>query len=167
MPLAKAILDALTDDTRSSSPYVYDKILSLAFRSPRVTCQDMHNKRLDYPFLTRMGPNLWRNWALSSSNFSIYGGEAPKITEHVLADIRPGDRKTLTKRARGGEFLRGMKMQELREASPQVYEAVVAATQEMEFGSCVDCEHCRRGVMTESGCVSASKVIMAVVDTEG
>ena len=30
--------------------------------------------------------------------------------------------------------------------SPQMYEALVAATSGMGFGSCADCEHCRNGV---------------------
>ena len=32
------------------------------------------------------------------------------------------------------------------EMSPQMYEALVAATAGMGLGSCADCEHCRNGV---------------------
>lgn len=68
----------------------------------------------------------------------------------MLADLRPGDRKILAEGAQGGELLRSKKMQELREASPQTYEALVAATAGMEVGSCVDYEHCRRGLKIEN-----------------
>lgn len=153
MPSAKAILAELMDDTKTSSPGMHDKILTLAFSSPIVTFQDMHNERLDSPILARMGSHLSKVWAKMGPELErsfTYGEKAGKIPEHVLADLRPGNRKILAEGAQGGEFLRSKKMQELREVSPQMYEALVAATAGMEVGSCADCEYCRAGVKIEN-----------------
>lgn len=152
MPSAKAILTELTDDSKTS-PGMHDKILTLAFCSPTVTIQDMRNERLDSPILGRMGSHLSKVWDKMGTELErsfIYGEEASKIPEHVLADIRPGNRKILAEESQGREFLRSRKMQELRKVSPQIYEALVAATAGVEVGSCADCEHCRRGVKIEN-----------------
>lgn len=153
MPSAKAILAELMDDSKTTPPSMHDKILSLAFSSPTVIVQDMRNERLDSPVLARMGSHLSKMCDKMGPELErslVYGEEAGKIPEHVLADIRPGNRKVLAEDSQGGEFLRSKKMLELREASPQMYEALVAATAGMEVGSCANCEHCRRGVKIEN-----------------
>lgn len=152
MPLAKAILDELLDDSRPP-PDMHDKILSLAFISPTVTFQDSRNERLDPPILARMGSHLSKIWDKMGPELErslVYGEEAGKIPEDILADIRPGNRKILAEGTQGGEFLRSKKMQELREVSPEMHRALVAAAAGMEVGSCADCEHCRSVVKIES-----------------
>ena len=149
MPSVKALLDQLADDSKAFPPGMHDKILSLAFCSPTVIYQDTHNERLDSPILARLGSHLSKMWGKMGPELErclIYSEEAGNIPEHVLADIRPGHRRILAEGRQGGEFLRSKKMQELREVSPEMYEALVAATAGLEVGSCADCEDCRRGV---------------------
>ena len=40
--------------------------------------------------------------------------------------------------------------QELKEVNPQMYQAFLAATASMKFGSCADCEHCGKRVVNEN-----------------
>ena len=153
MPSVKAILAELMDDSKASSPGMHDKILTLAFSSPMVTYQDMHNERLDSPILARMGSHLSKMWAMMGPELErsfVYGEEAGKNPEHMLADLRSGNPRILAEGTQGGEFLRSKKMQELRQVSPQMYEALVAATAGIQVGSCADCEHCRAGVKIEN-----------------
>lgn len=153
MPSAKATLAEFMDGSETSAPGMHDRILTLALSAPIVTKQDMRNERLDSPVLSRMGSHLSKMWEKMGPELErsfIYGEEAEKIPEHLLADIRPGNRKILAESLQGGELLRSKKMQELREVSPQLYEALVAATAGVKVGSCADCEHCRRGVKIDN-----------------
>ena len=153
MPAAKAILDDLLDDPKTAAPGMHDKILSLAFSSPSVILQDMRDERLDSPILARMGSHLSQTWNKMSPKLErslVYGTEADKIPENVLADNRSGKQKILAEDAQGREFLRSKKMQELKEVSPQMYKALVAASAGMKVGSCADCEHCRSAVKIEN-----------------
>ena len=149
MPAAKAILNELLDGPNSALPNVDEEILTRAFCSPAVIIQDMRNKRLDSPILARMGSHLSEMWEKLGPELErslVYGKEAEKIPEHVSAVTKPGKTRALAEVTQGREFLRGKKMQELREVSPQMYEALVAAIAGIGFGSCADCEHCRNGV---------------------
>lgn len=152
IPMAKAIFEELVDPSRPP-PGMHDKILTLAFSSLAGTNQGIGNERLDSPILARMGSHLSKMWGKMGPELErslVYGKEAGKIPEDVLADIRPGNRRILAEGTQGGEFLRSKKMQELREVSPELHRALVAAAAGMEVGSCADCEHCRKGVKIES-----------------
>ncbi|CAF9943793.1 MAG: hypothetical protein ALECFALPRED_001335 [Alectoria fallacina] len=153
MPSVKAILAEIIDGSKTSPPGMHDKILTLAFSSPAVKFQEVHNERLDSPILARMGSHLSKMWDRMGPELErscVYGEEAGKIPERVPKDIKPGNRKILAEGAQGAEFLRSKKMQEMKEVSPQIYESLVAAAARMEVGSCADCEHCRRGVKIDT-----------------
>ncbi len=153
MPSAKAILNELLDDPETATPGLHDKILSLAFSHPAVTIQDMRSERLDSPILVRMGSHfskMWQKLGPELERSLVYGKEGAKLPEATLADNKHGKRRVLAEGAQGGEFLRSKKMRELSAVSPQLYQALVAATAGMEVGSCADCEHCKKGVKIES-----------------
>ena len=152
MPEAKALIDNYFNDPNSPALGIHDKILSVALCSPTVTIQDMRDERLDSPILARMGFHLskiWDKMGWELERSLVYGRKAGKVPEHVLADKKSGKPRVLAEGAQGVEFLRSKKMQELREVSPQLYEALVKATAGIKVGSCADCEHCRRGVKIE------------------
>lgn len=154
MPSAKAILDDLLHDPTSAPPGLHDKIVSLAFCSPIVTIQDVRNERLDSPILARMGFHISSIWNKLGPGFEqalIYGKESGKYnSEQALADKKAGKRRILSDAAQEKVFLQSRKMQELKEVSPLVYEAMVKASAGLEVGSCKDCEHCRKGVKIEN-----------------
>ena len=113
----------------------------------------MHNDRLNSPILARMGAHLSKTWDKLGPKLErplVYGKEAGKIPGDGLADIRPGKGNILAEGPQGAEFLCSKKMQELKGVSPEMYEALVAATVGMKVGSCAGCEHCRNGVKIEN-----------------
>ena len=57
----------------------------------------------------KLGPELERS--------RVYGKEVEKIPEHVSADTKPVKGRALAEATQGREFLRGKKMQELKEAN--------------------------------------------------
>lgn len=149
MPEAKAMLSELLDKAKITKSSIRDKILSLALGYPAVTLQDIRNQRLDSPILARMGSHLSKMWDKLGPEVErslVYGKELRQTPEGMLVDENLGQGRVLEEGTQGGEFLRSKKIHELREISPQMDEALVAATAGMKVGSCANCEHCRKGV---------------------
>lgn len=138
---AKVMFSELLDKAKTTRSSVRDKILSLALGYPTVTVQDMHNERLDSPILARLGSHLSKMWDKLEPEVEgslVYGKEPRKTPDGMLVDEKLGKGKVFEEDTKRGEFLRSKKMQELREVSPQIYEALVAATAGMKVGSCAD-----------------------------
>lgn len=146
IPEAKAMLTELLDRANVTAPGMTDKILSLALGYPTVALQEMRNERLDSPILARMGSHLSKIWDKLGPELErslVYGQELKKTPEDVLLEEQIEKSSVLAEGTQCGELLCSCEMQELKEVSPQIYEALVAATG-MKVGSCADCEHCRK-----------------------
>lgn len=149
MPEAKAMLSEFLDKAMTTAPGRKVKILSLALSYPTVTSQDVRNERLDSPILAPMGFHLSKMWDKLGPELEpslVYGTGLRKTPEDLLVDEKLRTGRILGKGTQGGEFLRSKKIQELREVSPKIYEALVAGTTSMKVGSSADCEYCRKGV---------------------